>query len=420
MGFWKRRIEELQARGFGDVDGAICLEHVEDEALIAHLVGQATERECIVCDRVASEADLAFAVPFEDLLLEISTALLRHYSDADDEGVPWDSEDGCYIGAATYEIDDIINEVCDGAFGVEIYDDLVEKVAEAFDRWTTWTDSRGAYSLDALDWEWESFVRTVQSRSRFVFVANDGSDHRGNEPRRLAAFLSRLDAYVDGQLDLIDVVAPGAVFYRGRLMDAPDAIQPECESLQPAPPTRASANRMSPAGIPMFYASADVQTAIAEIAGHGPEPYALVGAFRSTTSLRLLDLTRQPKLPSYFDREKHHEFGMARFLASFVGAITRPIIPDGRQHIEYTPTQVLTEYLRWIPHSHIDGIALPSAQTGAKTYVLYFDGDAFADATDTVPTHPLVVLPPTFTLAKEDIATYEVERRYKGRKWRSC
>lgn len=68
----------------------------------------------------------------------------------------------------------------------------------------------------------------------------------------------------------------------------------------------------------MFYASADPQTAIAEIAGHGPQPYALVGAFRSTARLRLLDLTRKPTIPSYFDKVRHAELGLARFLRSFV------------------------------------------------------------------------------------------------------
>jgi RES domain len=64
------------------------------------------------------------------------------------------------------------------------------------------------------------------------------------------------------------------------------------------------------------------------------------------------------------------------------------VIPDGRQHIEYTPTQVLTEYLRWMPENRIDGIARPSAQTGEKTHVLFFDSKAFADADRDPPGRP--------------------------------
>jgi hypothetical protein len=39
---------------------------------------------------------------------------------------------------------------------------------------------------------------------------------------------------------------------------------------------------MSPAGVSLFYASEDEQTAIHEIAGHGVKPHAVVGRFRNT------------------------------------------------------------------------------------------------------------------------------------------
>jgi hypothetical protein len=421
VGYWKNRLLEFEARGFGNVEGAICLAHVADAVLVSKLTGLATERICIVCHRKVRETERPFAVPLEDLLLEISATLHRHYVDAHVEGVPWDSEDGRYMGAEIYEIYDVINEICSGAFTEDVFDELVEMVVAAFGFDVTWTDARDAYSLDGLGWQWETFVETVQSKSRFVFVADDGTDERSSAPRQMAAFLSQLATYVGGQLNLIDHLAPGAVFYRGRLMDTPRTRKRECKVLRPAPPAKATANRMSPAGIPMFYASADPQTAIAEIAGHGPQPYAMIGAFRSTRQLRLLDLTRKPTFPSYFDGPKHEEFGMARFLKSFVQSITQPIIPDGRQHIEYTPTQVLTEYFRWMPGSRIDGIALPSAQTHEKTYALFFDGEAFADEGDDLPRRPHPFLPdshadraPVFTLAKEDIHVYEVKRTYSG------
>lgn len=62
---------------------------------------------------------------------------------------------------------------------------------------------------------------------------------------------------------------------------------------------------------------------------------------------------------------------MLMFLDGFVKNITHPVTPDGRQHVEYTPTQVLTEYLRWASPHPFDGIALPSAQAGEKTYVFF-------------------------------------------------
>lgn len=406
---------------FADAEGVVCLAHILDPVLAGKMRAAATERGCIVCDREADTAEEPFAVPFANLLAEIAAAVHRHYADADDEGVPFDNEEWCYIGADTYQTWEIIQGICDEAFTDDVSSELMDTIVGEFPD-IVWTDIRGEGSSDALDWAWEDFSETVQSRTRFIFAADGDLAGRGRAPDGPAAFLGRLAAYVDGQLALTSVVEPGEVFYRGRLMENSRALDHRCEILQSAPADRAAANRMSPAGIPMFYASADPQTAIAEMAGHGPQPYALVGAFRSTKRLVLLDLTRSPTPPSYFDRARHSEFGLAWFLGLFVGRITQPVIPDGRQHIEYTPTQVLTEYLRWMPENPIDGIALPSAQTGRKTYVLFFDSEAFADAdwaaSGRRPASFAVGQPadwaPVFTLATDDIDIYQVKRSYEG------
>jgi HEPN/RES N-terminal domain 1/RES domain len=413
--------EKFDADDFPDADGAVCLEHVNDTALADKVRGLATERTCLVCDRTADETELPFAVSFKSLLGEIAAALHRHSADADDEGVPWDSEEGCYMGANTYQSDEILNDICGHAFTDDTCNQLAEMVIDEFACDNIWTDARDANSLDALDWAWEDFAGTVQSRSRFIIVADPETADRSRVPRGPAAFLAGLAGYVDGQLGLIDDLEPGAVFYRGRLMNHPTALTRKCSALQPPPAEMATANRMSPAGIPMFYASADPQTAIAELGGHGPQPYALVGTFRSTTSVRILDLTCTPAFPSLFDETRHAELGLASFLKSFVRSITQPVIPDGRQHVEYTPTQVLTEYLRWMPENPIDGIALPSAQTNRKTYVLFYDSTFFSDSVQVPPAPPRAdgAVPqgpriPVFTLASDDIHVYKVERRYEG------
>ena len=204
--------------------------------------------------------------------------------------------------------------------------------------------------LDALDNQWETFSYLVRTTARFVIGDHEVDEasnlrsftlepsptrqRRGAPHRQLRSFLEQLRHCVDGKMDLLDESPIGTKFHRGRLMNEPDGLTPSVKDLGPAPPDRASANRMSPAGIPMFYASADPQTAIAEIAGHGPEPYAMTGTFRNTRPLKMLDFTRRPAVPSYFDEAHHAEFGLAKFLDSFVRAITTPVIPDGRQHVE--------------------------------------------------------------------------------------
>lgn len=134
------------------------------------------------------------------------------------------------------------------------------------------------------------------------------------------------------------------------------------------------------------------------------------------SELRILDLTTSPAPISPFCLEQRQHARMGRFLASFVHYITSPVIPDDRVHVEYAPTQLLTEYLRWVLNPKLDGIALPSAQTGKCTYVLFFSrsdcatlGDPIAEDYFGIPSvEPALVLDP------EAVTTYQVERQFSG------
>ncbi len=69
------------------------------------------------------------------------------------------------------------------------------------------------------------------------------------------------------------------------------------------------------------------------------------------------------------------------FLHGFRRDITKPIERDGREHIEYVPTQVVTEYLRLVyrlPEEDapsLDGLVFTSARSGGKSVVLFLDND---------------------------------------------
>jgi len=60
---------------------------------------------------------------------------------------------------------------------------------------------------------------------------------------------------------------------------------------------------------------------------------------------------------------------------------------DGYEHIEYVPTQVVTEYFRYVVPEiaiyKIDGIVYPSAKEGGKNCcVLFFDNDECKEVFD--------------------------------------
>ena len=132
----------------------------------------------------------------------------------------------------------------------------------------------------------------------------------------------------------------------------------------------------------MFYAAFRKRTAIAETfdseRGNPNELAVSLATFRTSRALVLLDLVKLPTLPSCFDHEKRHTRKTIRFLWSLRDDLTKPIDKDGREHIEYVPTQVITEYVRHrIKYGskkkcHIDGIVYPSTKDNDGESVVIF------------------------------------------------
>ena len=59
------------------------------------------------------------------------------------------------------------------------------------------------------------------------------------------------------------------------------------------------------------------------------------------------------------------------FLHGFVADIRKPVVLDGREHIEYVPTQIVTEYLRFLAPANVDGLLFQSAQTFGVNCVIF-------------------------------------------------
>ena len=124
----------------------------------------------------------------------------------------------------------------------------------------------------------------------------------------------------------------------------------------------------------MFYGSDDKQTTLAEMP-ELPEHYA-IGTFETLRPLRVLDLT-SVRSPSIFDMSEHANYDWLLFMSEFLHDFSSPIERDDRIHIDYVPTQVVTEYLRdakldGLPP--VEGIKYRSARRkGGTCYVLFID-----------------------------------------------
>jgi hypothetical protein len=147
---------------------------------------------------------------------------------------------------------------------------------------------------------------------------------------------------------------------------------------------------MSAAGISVFYGAMDEETACAETCRQETEAVS-VGAFESTRELCALDLTKLPPVPGFYSDVDAHTRDSISFLHAFVAEVTQPTERDGREDVEYAPTQIVAEYFRWrfrlygpgSTRPRLDGILYPSAQgDGGVNIVLFIERDNFEGVED--------------------------------------
>ncbi|MEI3090708.1 MAG: RES family NAD+ phosphorylase [Oscillospiraceae bacterium] len=125
----------------------------------------------------------------------------------------------------------------------------------------------------------------------------------------------------------------------------------------PPPPWVATSGRMNATGINVLYLTLDPNTALCETRTSGRD-YATIASFRVTESIRVLDLTKIKKMsiPSIFDEDNRHNRSPVMFLQKFAENISQPR-SNKNIDIEYVPTQIVTEFFRYVKTSRSNGYA---------------------------------------------------------------
>ncbi|MFD3969921.1 RES family NAD+ phosphorylase [Streptomyces cyaneofuscatus] len=271
------------------------------------------------------------------------------------------SEEGISTAAA-------VEEVCRGAV-----EPRITRLVGEWAKPTSWKlravpRQRPAYA------HWTGFRRQVSHQRRFTLLAET---ERHDAPSPLA-MLGEVSAVVD-RVGLVRTLPAGHQVWRGRMRAHAATPSYAAADIGSTPPTRATANRMSPAGVSMFYGSANADTVLAEISAHDLRPYAAVVAFELIRPVSVVDLAVVPSVPSWFDPDRGTMIGPVEFIRSFSDDLSRPVVRDGHEHLAYVPTQVLTEYLRYLSPLSVDGIAFRSAHNGGVNYVLFTGPEGCVD-----------------------------------------
>jgi HEPN/RES N-terminal domain 1/RES domain len=286
--------------------------------------------------------------------------------------VPWE---GGYVGT-TYDTWDLLYDEVETPFTNEdLMNDVIGALPEH--RWA----QRDFYRLRPhvrLQLGWENFSQTVKHQRRFFFAdyaeADDSTDPDFIDPGSMLVAIG--DAI--GRGGLVRELPADSTVWRVRPHLASESPATASElGATPVELIRAS-SRMSPAGIPLFCGALDEDTAIAEAQHANPDAEAYtLAAFQLLRPARIVDLAEPRGVPSLFDIESERQLRQPLiFLSRFSTAIAEPFVRDERIHIEYVPTQVVTEWTRtrFDPGDGraVDAVAYRSARHSAGVNLAIF------------------------------------------------
>jgi len=135
--------------------------------------------------------------------------------------------------------------------------------------------------------------------------------------------------------------------------------------------------RMNAAGISLFYCSQDIKLTVQEVVSkkRTSYPFYTTAIFKNKEILRLVDFTKLPIIPSIFDTENNGNRDIIFFMKTFMEEISLPVLIKNSV-IEYLPTQVITEYIRYNPEINVQGMIYRSSKNpDKKNIVLFYDHD---------------------------------------------
>lgn len=242
------------------------------------------------------------------------------------------------------------------------------------------------YGLDSAEeriYTWEQFVNQVKYKTRYFFI-QDKSDINKHLPFNKPYEILYEFATAISRFGMIEELKSGDFIYRARLDNKKKYKTPK-ELGTPKPENCLKPNRMSPAGIPMFYGSKDKVTCIVEL--RSEKGHYTIGKWTPTKKLRILNLTKDfgfnthsnlyyyKDFPSIFDKDNRDFIFDYQFILKFASDLSSKV-DDNIANINYVPTQIVAEFLRKVAlfdDKSLDGICFYSSINGGKNYALFIE-----------------------------------------------
>ena len=361
----------------------VCSGHFYDPELHAIIRKGGRRGKCSYCDGERLVMDMPdfitivkdkLEVEFED----VDNAMLpseRSVFDDDEDNVPGFTRFHGYAAPSYSEKFDDTSEAVGRILEITGPEALFKDVVNALPEHGWISQNPFVASLnDELNIKWKHFAEMVKHQQRFTFLANkEFDDYPSYFDNGLLDILTELGSMIH-QFNICKNLDKETVIYRARHINV--GTPHTFDEITCPPDEYAKQNRMSPAGVSMFYGAFDEETAREECTpqtGHDGKGKFLIGRFKQKTPLQLIDLTALPQ-PSFWQQSRQTREALA-FMHIFHNEITKKIKPDDRIHTEYIPSQVFTEYLRYMFKMEggigVDGLIYNSSVNERHCVVLF-------------------------------------------------
>lgn len=335
MGLVKRHLEEIESRGWADADSTVCSDCLVDEALVTAVAEYGGTDACSFCGARRPVA----SAPLEVVLDLVVAGVRFEYEDPIEQSA-YDSEDGYLV--PTWDTSELLEELA-----VTEQAEVLEAIAGAM-RQGLWCQRNpyAASPTEALVWGWQAFREFVKESRRYTFLVPDPTTADGAGALTMHSVPGAIADAVTSS-GFIATLAPGSKWWRARV-EAGGGKFSSATGIGTPPAAHARDNRMSPKGIGAFYGASTLDGAVAEVAGYAdPTAMLSVGQFELVVPIGVVDLREATRVPSLFDSELRELRAPIAFLKAFIEDINKPSQPTDRQDLDYIPTQVITEYLRY-------------------------------------------------------------------------
>ena len=379
MGRAKQEWEEFDGLGMSVPNSKdVCSHHIDDYGIKEFILKNDKWGYCEYCNSRRKVIDTIILIKF------IGKQVGYFFDSADNECISYDSSEGGYLGP-TLDGDEVLEEC-----GLDVDNEELRKdIYSCFwDQVWCKINPFDPNENKILLQDWEKFTETVKHKSRYVFLQSGFNDSYYDTP--IHKILDSIGRKVQ-DLKLFRAIKTNTEIYRCRQHQKIDDVKSAKDITSPPIERVTYSNRMSPAGISMFYGTFDSKTAIAETVDFNSKAnlYYTIGTFLTKRELNLIDLTNIPKSVSVFDEKWGKYLHSILFMKDFVTDLSKDIIRDGKEHYEYAPTQIVTEFFRYSFKENngekIDGIIYPSAKNkGKNAFVLFFDNNASLDVLEYV------------------------------------